>query len=103
MTVPADVQSGFAALDELLRRVDAGEFYEDYDESLALLGRATSGFNTVYRWFSDNEINRQFLENLVYCITPNPRMFRWNAGLIEWADPASPDDWHVLPGQGDRS
>ncbi len=44
-------------------------------------------------------------ENLLYCINAEPRLFRWNAGTIEWADPVDPCNvndlpvWHVLPGQ----
>ena len=46
-----------------------------------------------------DEYNRTVFENLIYCINGEPRLFRWHEGFIEWADPDTPDTWHVLPGQ----
>lgn len=53
MTVPDDVQGGFAALYDLIHTVEIGEFYQDYDESTALLGRAKAGFEAIRSWVVD--------------------------------------------------
>lgn len=99
-TVPDDVQGGFSALYDLLHTVEIGEFYQDYDESTALLGRAQTGFEAIRNFVAEQPDLRLF-ENLLYCINAEPRLFRWNAGIIEWALPSPPYLWHALPGQDD--
>jgi hypothetical protein len=48
--IPDDVQGGFSSLHDILFVIETGHFYEDHDESLALLGRAKDGFEAIRSW-----------------------------------------------------
>lgn len=40
---------------------------------------------------------RANLENIVYAITMEPRLFRWNNGRLEWRPKWRPWRWRELP------
>lgn len=41
------VANGMCSLNDLLHLVESGHFYEDHDDSMAVLGRAKNGFEAV--------------------------------------------------------
>lgn len=90
------VANGMCAIYDLLYLVESGHFYEDYDNSMAVLGRAKNGFKAVREaLYTDTDL-RSLIRKIAPALFDNSEGGGHDLGL--WLDSGeiTEDEYRIL-------